>query len=196
MNCPKCGKSNFKDYCIVCGYMKNGNYIGKTKSENSDLEIMLGYEYDDIIHNTNNLKVFLLGGLYFCYRNCFFVGFFLEILNILFVYFNAYIGSFIDLGSFNFSDFFFLLSIIIEKTFWVMFANQLYIKCAKRKLNRWKKKYSLDEYKMKIANQNIKKFLLPVFAVLLYIFILFIVVIIYRYQRHNLLKCLFKVFVL
>ncbi len=77
-----------------------------------------------------------------------------------------------------------------------MFANQLYIKCAKRKLNRWKKKYSLDEYKMKIANQNIKKFLLPVFAVLLYIFILFIVVIIYRYQRHNLLKCLFKVFVL
>ena len=31
MNCPKCGKSNFKDYCIVCGYMKNGNYIGKTK---------------------------------------------------------------------------------------------------------------------------------------------------------------------
>lgn len=97
MNCPKCGKSNFKDYCIVCGYMKNGNYIRKTRYENSDLEIMLGYEYDDIIHNTNNLKVFLLGGLYFCYRNCFFVGFFLEILNILFVYFNAYIGSFIDL---------------------------------------------------------------------------------------------------
>lgn len=111
-----------------------------------------------------------------------FVEFFLEVLSILFVYFNAYMGSFIDLGFFNLSTLFFILSIIIEKIFWMTFANQLYVKCVKVKLNRWKKKYTLDEYKIKIANQNIKNFLLPIFAVLLYIFILFIIVFIYRYS--------------
>ena len=183
MNCPKCKKANFKDYCMFCGYMTNGNYVKKTIKEVSDLEIMLGYEYNDIIHNNKKLKLFLLGPLYLCYRNCFTTGFFLEISNILFICFNTYIGSLINLNFSNLSIFFFFSSIIIEKVFWMAFANQIYIKITKIKLKNWKKKYSQDEYKIKIENQKIKNFLLPILSVLLLLFILFIIVFIYRYYK-------------
>lgn len=83
MKFPKCDKKITRDFCMSCGYMLNGNYITKNNFKISILEKEFGNEYNKIVRNHNKWIVFLLGPIYFAYRNYFFLGLILEIFNIV-----------------------------------------------------------------------------------------------------------------
>ncbi len=67
--CPNCGMPLQRNYCLHCGYMTNGIFIGKNKPESiSDVEMYLGKRYDKINRNENSFIAFFLGPFYFAYN--------------------------------------------------------------------------------------------------------------------------------
>lgn len=190
MKCPKCGKIMSKDFCMFCGYMLNGNYIRKKHYSASDLSKALGSEYDTVIRNENTGMIFLLGPLYFAYRNYFFLGFVLEFIN-LFSYFVLYI--FHHFFRFNYSSevpnvIFWIVLIfyfIINKFFWILFSNPIYVFFLKKKIKKIIKNHkdNKDDYIRNVKNRNIYK---PIFAAIMLVIIPITIVIIIRWYFGNL----------
>lgn len=83
-NCPKCGFKMTDNYCVRCGYIKGGSItnIEKYDSFIAEEELVLGNDYQKVLHNENSLKIFLMGPLYFCYRKFLIVGTLLYSLDI------------------------------------------------------------------------------------------------------------------
>ena len=189
MRCPKCGKNMNKDFCMFCGYMLNGNYIHKTNYEVNDLAKALGNDYDKVIRNENVGFIFLLGPLYFAYRNYFFLGFILEFIN-LFSYYILYILQYtfrLGYGEIPNVLFYFILFLyfIINKSFWMIFSNPMYKFLINKKINKIKSKYkeNIDNYIINIKIRNIYK---PIFAIIILGLIPIITIIIIRLYFGNL----------
>ncbi len=85
--CPKCG-FNLTDnsYCVRCGYQKNMVISEKYDNKVTEEEIVLGNSYQSILHNENNLKIFIMGPLYLCYRKFIISGSLLFALDIFIRY--------------------------------------------------------------------------------------------------------------
>ena len=141
--CPKCGKEMTDDFCSYCGYMLNGNIIGKKEQKITEEEKALGYEYNTILRNENYSMVFLLGPVYFCYRNYFWLGFFFSILDI---YCHKVALTTITTPSFFFPyaliPFLFplyaVLYFILNRFFWITVSNWFYLFLVRRKLQKTK----------------------------------------------------------
>lgn len=70
--CPKCGFFlTDNNYCIKCGYQKNITINDLKLTGESELELVLGNDYQKILYGQNSILIFLLGPLYICYRNFF-----------------------------------------------------------------------------------------------------------------------------
>lgn len=83
--CPKCNMPLQRNYCLHCGYMTNGVFIGKNKPKGiSDVEMYLGERYDKINRNENSALAFFLGPFYFCYNRFLFFGIFCMVFDFLF----------------------------------------------------------------------------------------------------------------
>jgi len=75
--CPRCGFNMVSNYCIKCGYIEGFSDIEANvnpKNNSDDLELVLGDSYQDILHNENSLKCFIMGPIYLCYRNFYLIG--------------------------------------------------------------------------------------------------------------------------
>ena len=84
MTCPNCGKEMYKDFCMHCGYMANGNYIKMdNEQDNTDLKKILGIDYYNIEDGKLSVISLVFGPLYFCYRRYFYLGLILGVLDIL-----------------------------------------------------------------------------------------------------------------
>lgn len=179
MECPNCGKKMTKNFCMFCGYISNGNYITNNDSKISDIEKAFGDEYNVIVKNDNKLFVFLLGPLYFSYRNYFFLGLTLEILNIIsyFILYNIFYNL-TNIGPFTFAPILILFYFLLNKFFWVIISNPIYILLMNKKINRIKKqcKMNKDEYIANIKIRNIYKLICVVISICLIPIIVFIVV--------------------
>ena len=85
VNCPNCNMPLHDNFCMHCGYMTNGVYIGEKEVESiSDIEMYLGERYDKINRNQNSLLVFFLGPLYFSFNKFVLFGSLCFIFDILF----------------------------------------------------------------------------------------------------------------
>ncbi len=171
MKCPKCGKPLHKDFCMHCGYMLNGNVIDtKKKIEASKLEKYLGDDFDKIIHNENIKQVFILGPLYFSYRNFLFLGTSLTLLDIYLIYKSReFAQNFLNTPLFsiylNFDIPIMLITFLLLRLFYVMFSNEIYIKLLTKKLAK-----SNDD----IVNLKVSK-KVNILLSIIYILIIFII---------------------
>lgn len=194
MKCPNCGKEMKYNFCIFCGYMTNGNFIEKEKKEEkvSDLELALKEEYHKIMRNDTHILTFLLGPLYLCYRNYYFIGLLLEILNLLLFFLFAYLEPIIEVILFPFfrlpwiiSFLILILYILIERLLWMNFDNSIYLSLLKKKIKRIeiKKTEKKDISLFEIKTKNIWKVIFSIFN----LFLLFLLIIIlYRLKNGTL----------
>lgn len=175
MNCPNCHKPMTENYCMFCGYMKNGNFVkSKSNPKITDEEKYLGLEYDQILHQKSFLANLILGPLYLCYRKFFWTGFFLGILEILFLYLTDFIFSpFYFFYAYNLGVIMTRLNFIILRIFWIGFGNTIYLKLLKRKIKRIKNKKEIETYiiNQKTKNRNI---FYPIVAIMIYLIFYFI----------------------
>lgn len=146
----------------------------------------MGDEYVLIVKNDNKLIVFLLGPLYFSYRNYFFLGLILEILNIIsyFILYNIFYNL-TNVGPFTFAPLLILFYFLLNKSFCVIISNHIYVILLQKKINRIKKqcKMNKDEY---IANIRMKNIYKLIFAVIFICFIPIVVFIAVRWYFGNL----------
>ena len=186
MECPNCGKKMTNNFCMFCGYILNGNYITKNNPKISDIEKVFGDEYNMIVHNDNKLIVFLLGPLYFGYRNYFFLGLILEILNITsyFILYNIFY-KITNIGPFTFAPVFILFYFLLNKFFWVIISNPVYIFLMNAKINKIKNIYKMNKDE-NIVNIRIRSIYKPVCIVIFICFIPIITFIIVRWYFGNL----------
>ncbi len=175
MKCPKCGKNMTKDFCMFCGYMLNGNYIHKTNYEVSDLEKALGNDYNKVIRNENIGFIFLIGPLYFAYRNYFFLGFVLEFINIFSYYFLFACSEALRITPVGIPNmgfwFIFIIYFLLNKTFWMTLSNPIYKSLINTKVKKIQGKYpnknEKDEKLRSIKIRNIYKLILAFILLLL-----------------------------
>ncbi|MDD5887889.1 MAG: hypothetical protein PUC82_00110 [bacterium] len=151
MNCPNCNKKMEKNFCMHCGYMLNGNFINRSKSEivASDLELYLGKKFDIINRNINTPVIFFLGPLYFCFNKLVLLGVIAFILDILYYILNYFLTKLLAPSLMPASIF---LSFILVRLFYVTCANLIYMKICKIKINKIKKK-NPDNYRNLLMEQ-------------------------------------------
>lgn len=160
MKCPNCKKKMIDDeFCMYCGYLKNGYFIGKgEKRQVTELEQFLGADYDAIIHNEEQGKIFLWGPLYFAIKDRFFLGILLSLVDLVGIGLVYYIlGTFLPSIVFE-SELiirvviFFICSLTVlfyNRFFWKGIIPPLYLFVVKRKMKRVKRKMTLEEYAIK-----------------------------------------------
>lgn len=170
MQCPKCNTKMARGFCIRCGYIDEETKMRdhQINFEKSDLEKYLKRDYVKVLYNQNKISVFILGPLYFAYRDHFYLSFILGILDVLSAYFMGYFFQSMPI---------FITSFIINHMLYVMFANAFYMYLVNRKIIKLKKRYP-DSYIDIINNKKSKYFFLPFLTILcyivLFIFILFL----------------------
>lgn len=193
MKCPKCGKNMNKDFCMFCGYMLNGNYIHKTNYEMNDLAKALGNNYDMVIRNENVITVLLLGPLYFAYRNYFFLGLILEIIDALSYVFIYVCGEVLRITPPIIPNIgfwlVFITYFILNKIFWISMCNPIYSFLVNKKIKKINKKYKNEskyDRENHIRSIKIRNIYKPVLAVIILIMIPIITVVIIRWYFGNL----------
>lgn len=183
MNCPKCGSKLQRNFCMRCGYMLNGNQI-KSAIDNyqvSDFQRYFGNAYENVIYNKNKLLIFFLGPLYFSYRGVFWLGLLLIPFDILLCYLATFLS--IETPNFIVNVFFapinlFWGCLFIERVFYVSLANVVYLKIAKKRINKIKTKYP-DNYDELLSKNVISDILKPILTILFYVCLIIIIFLIY-----------------
>ncbi len=146
MTCPNCGKEMYKDFCMHCGYMANGNYIKMDNGQDdTDLKKILGIDYYNIEDGKLSIISLLFGPLYFCYRRYFYLGLILGILDILsFVLigylYNTFLSSIISIPIIIVL----VIYLLLDRAFWVFINNKIYIKLLKKKIENINKNHRLE----------------------------------------------------
>ncbi len=145
MKCPNCGKEMYKDFCMHCGYMANGNYI-KMNNENTttDFKTILGKDYYKIEEGKLSFSSLLFGPLYLCYRTYLYLGLFLGLIDLLSFYGVAYINNHY-LTSLNMPIYIILIIyLLLNRAFWLVVNNRIYLFLLKRKIDDINKNHNFE----------------------------------------------------
>lgn len=136
MRCPKCKLDGFKDFCMHCGYMSNGNFIDiqNNEKEVTLLEKYLGNDYDIILENRNWYIVGLFGPNYLFCHGLYFIGLIFIIIDLLVFWFFLFFDSLIIVK---------FIYLIMNRFFWIITGNVIYRRSLLRKFNKIIKKDKL-----------------------------------------------------
>ena len=189
MYCSNCGFPMKSDYCIHCGYTKNGNYIDTKKETDSPLlEYYFGKKYDYYVRNQNWLVVGILGPTYIFSHNYFFVGLFLYVLDLCITLFFL---------SFNHIFAFYWLIVVLNITYfilsryvWSTIGNSIYLKLLSKQLEKIKRNYS-QNYKDIIQDSYRLDNMLTVFKYIVYGLISLVLFLILKNYLYSYLNFLF-----
>ena len=177
MKCPKCGKEMTHNFCMFCGYMTNGNYIQTKKEKVTELERILGDDYFRFTRMDSHGGLLLLGPLYLCYLNFFFLGFFLGLLD-LWVTYRVFVMLYVEVfpEMFPYCLFIFVLYLLLNRTFWMAIVRGIYYLYLRWKMFFQKKaSSSQEEYEnnlpllKKVSKKKPALALLLLLALVLYI---------------------------
>lgn len=143
MICPKCKIEMNKGICLKCGYMENGNQIEQYKNQKKYDDIRI-YNEDFDEMNTNEKKYlnFLLGPIYFSYRNHLLVGTIITIISLIILKIEMTLtNSLLSVG--GLADLFAFINIVIyitiNRILYMSFSNILCIKLDNLKIKNIKK---------------------------------------------------------
>ena len=172
MICPKCNIELEKGICLKCGYMENGEQIEQFKKDDKYTDIRI-YNEDFEQMNTNQNKCinFLLGPLYFSFRNHLIIGTIISLLAFLILYMEMKITDyFLQIGTLCTLLAFFNLTfyILINRVTYMAFSNPICIELDKIKIKKIKKH---KNYIDKLARHKSKSFLSLLIQILIYIII-------------------------
>ncbi len=163
--CPVCSKNLKGNYCMYCGYLPSGAFIGKNEPTSiSDIEIYLGEKYDIINRNKNTGLIFILGPLYFIYSKCPIAGLIGILLDILIFPLTSLLG----INA--------LLTLLLIRIMHTAVDNMIYLWLCEKKIKIIKKKYN-DNYKeiLRANDHNTTSILSLIIALLIIVlFIIFI----------------------
>lgn len=172
MKCPNCNKEMHDNYCMVCGYMTNGNFVGEyVEFKNKDIKVFQK-DFDVMNQNSNKILTLFLGPLYFSYKGNFLFGFIFLIIDILLFILSAYIFSIIPF-TFPLTFLGVFIYILISRTFYMSFSNYICLRLDEIKISRYKRKYK-ESYANKLRNnKNHVSFIILdiVLCIFIYIFI-------------------------
>lgn len=160
MICPNCKTKNDKNYCIKCGYLKNGNIemqilynkaseFTKTKEK---LRTYIGKDSYKILSNRLNGYALIFGPLYYLYRNCYKLG----TLNLI-------VFTYITTILLKHDQRILLTFLILNSLLNYMTFNSIYIKICTKELTKTKKQ------------EKGKSILSPFIAILLITIILYLI---------------------
>ncbi len=123
-----------RDFCMFCGYMKNGHFIRPKSHQMTQLENGLGEDYYVRTRGDHSFLIFLFGPLYFCYRNHFFLGIFFQLLE-FYLWIKAYVFMCYFLGP---ATYFlgFLFFLFLERVLCIMLLPPLNFYLLKKKIAR------------------------------------------------------------
>ncbi len=186
MKCPNCkADMSDRDYCIRCGYMKNGKFIGQYNPVDKDADLKAYQDhYEEMLWNNKLYKPFFLGCFYFSWNRHLFVGLIsgfiglalYYLLMILFLSFplldNIPINDIQQASVFMFS----VAAIIIIRTLYAAIANTICLYLDRKKILFMKKKYP-EEYMQKLLKQKPRSFMQVLMHVMLYMlfFVIFLI---------------------
>ena len=143
MICPRCKIEMNKGICLKCGYMENGNQIERYKHQEKYDDIRI-YNEDFDEMNTNEKKYlnFLLGPIYFSYRNHLLVGTIITIISLIILKIEMSLtNSLLSIG--GLADLFAFINIVIyitiNRILYMSFSNILCIKLDNLKIKNIKK---------------------------------------------------------
>lgn len=186
MKCPHCHANMAdRDYCIRCGYMKNGRVIGEYNPVDKDSDLKAYQDhYEEMLWNTKLFKPFFLGCFYFSWNRHLFVGLvsgfiglaLYYLLMLLFVSFplldNIPLNEVQQASTFLLS----VAAIIIIRTIYAAIANMICLSLDRKKISYMKKKYP-EEYMKKLLKQKPRSFMQVLMHVMLYMlfFVLFLI---------------------
>jgi len=154
MKCPNCNMDMKHDYCIHCGYMKNGSTIKYNKPMASDLENYLGEDYDKVIRGDTYISTFILGPLYLSYKKFWLAGIILGFLDCAVIFLFGKLGfiiDMIDVSVINYEFLFVVGSFFLLRVLWMAIDNLIYIKLLEKKIKKIRLK---GDYMTFIKNKN------------------------------------------
>ena len=188
MYCSNCGFPMKKDYCIHCGYTKDGYFIDTRKETDYPLlEYYFGNKYDYYTRNENWFVVGLLGPTYIFSHNYFFVGLFLYALDfaitLFFLSLNHIFVFYWMIVIFNVTYF------VFSRFVWSTIGNSIYLGLLGRQLEKIKYKYS-ENYKDIIQDSYKLDNMLTVFKYIVYGFMSLVLFLILKNYLYSILHFL------
>ena len=169
MKCPHCHANMAdRDYCIRCGYMKNGRVIGEYNPVDKDSDLKAYQDhYEEMLLNTKLFKPFFLGCFYFSWNRHLFVGLVSGFIGLALYYLLMLLSSTFLLS---------VATIIIIRTIYAAIANMICLSLDRKKISYMKKKYP-EEYMKKLLKQKPRSFMQVLMHVMLYMlfFVLFLI---------------------
>lgn len=173
MICPRCNIELDKGICLKCGYMENGEQIEQFKKDDKYTDIRI-YNDDFEQMNTNQKKYlnFLLGPLYFSFRNHIVAGTIISLFALLVLYIEMEITRyFLKIGTLCTLLAFFNITfyLVINRVSYMAFSNVICLELDKFKIKRIKKHN--EDYMDKLTNHNSKSVLSIIIQLLIYVII-------------------------
>lgn len=188
MKCPRCHANMAnRDYCIRCGYMKNGRVIGEYNPVDKDADLKAYQDhYEEMQWNTKLFKPFFLGCFYFSWNRHLLVGLVSGFIGLALYYLiMLLLVSFplidnIPINQFQ-QGFLFMLSVVavaMVRTLYATIANTICLYLDRKKILMMKKKYP-EEYMKRLLKQKPRSFMQVLMHVMLYLlfFVLFLILV-------------------
>ena len=175
MKCPKCKIELEKGICLKCGYMENGNQIEQFKKHEKYTDIRLyNSDFESMNQNQKKYMNFIMGPLYFSYRNHLIAGTLISIIAFTILYLEIKLTDLIlETGLLSTLLYFLntIFYITINRVLYMSFSNVICIKLDKIKINRIKKKNK--NYTEMLIKHNTKSIISLLIQILFYIIIAF-----------------------
>lgn len=183
MICPRCNSKIYKDCCLKCGYLVNGNQITTDEKNINKFEDqkLINSKFDDMYRNKKMYINFILGPLYFSFRGHLVLGILCCILHYINI---MYIPVLFSNVFFIPSTLIIYLYIFLSRIMYCTFANTICISIDNLKINHYKRTYK-NNYKNKLSKYKYRSLYLIINILLIILFVLFFVI--YKGYKNGLL---------
>ena len=171
MECPRCNIELENGICLKCGFVSDGEQIEQFKKHDKYTDIRIyNLDFEEMNTNQNKFVNFLMGPLYFSFRNHLIAGTIISLLAFLVLSFEIKITNYLlSIGTLCTLLAFFNVTfyIIINRVLYMAFSNPICIALdnLKIKIIKRKKKNYIDIF----VNHHAKSILTLLIQILIYI---------------------------
>lgn len=171
MQCPRCNVELENGICLRCGYVEEGENIERFKGNDKYTDIRLyNYDFEDMNTNQKKYMNFLMGPLYFSFRNHLIAGTIVSILAFLVLKLELKMTNYLlSIGTLCTILAFFntIFYIVLNRLIYMAFSNPLCIALDNLKIKGIKRRH--EDYLPKLVKHHSKSMLTLLIQILIYI---------------------------